>query len=172
MSRHLIEKATDMIEAHLIANLPTALADIASDRALNDIYPDLALAVPQEYFVDSGYEALNTPSVFIVCDNIDFKKPRGANHINATASYGIAAIVENQQIEEVARQSWRYQSALSQVLDNTSLTNSDNTLSIKIIVQRAEFTEPYTQSTREGEPAAHWRKAALLRCDVEFYEAL
>jgi len=171
MTRHLVEPATDLILGYIAANIPAALTDIRTDRN-NPVNLGLPTPVPQEYFIASPYMALNPPSIFIVCDSIDFKKDRGANFICATAKYGIAAIAEGLNTENLTRQTWRYQAALSQILDNLSLTSSDNTLRLKIIVRAAEFSESYDASSQGNKPAKRWRKGVLLRCDVEFYEAL
>jgi hypothetical protein len=171
VARHLVEPATDMIIAYITANIATALAAVEADRnSVIDL--GIPLPVPREYFIAKKYMALQPPSIFVVCDSIDFKKDRGANFIFATAKYGIAAIAEGQTTEIVTRETWRYQAALSQILDNLGLTNTGNTFKIKIIVRSAEFSEEYDTSSREGNPAQRWRKGVLLGCDVEFYEAL
>jgi len=171
MSRHLVEPATDMILNYIKGNIAEALDAVRTDRnAVKNLgYPT---PIPKEYFISKNYVSLQPPSVFIVCDSIDFKKDRGANHINATAKYGIAAIAEGQTTEENTRTTWRYQAALSQLLDNLSLTSMDSTFKIKVIVRNAEFTEDYEVSTRPNNIAQRWRKGVLLKCDVEFYEKL
>lgn len=171
MSRHLVEPATDMIVAKIKASIGAALTGIRADRnAIQTLgYPT---PIPKEYFIAKNYTALQPPSIFVICDSIDFKKDRGANHINATAKYGIVAIMEAQTTQEATRIAWRYQAALSQILDNLSLTSADGTFKIKLIVRSAEFAEDYEVSERPNNPAQRWRKGVQLKCDVEFYEAL
>lgn len=169
--RHLIEPATDMIVAYIKENIAPALVAINASR--NAVFnAGVAIPVPRQYFIDKNYMALQPPSIFVVCEDIDFKKDRGANHINATARYGIAAIQEGQTTEQVARITWRYQAALSQILDNLSLTSSDKTFRINVIVTGASFSEVYEEGTQPSSPAYRWRKGVELMCDVEFYEAL
>lgn len=171
MSRHLVEPATDLLVQYIKDNLPAALADVRANRnsVSNGGY---ATPIPKEYFISKNYIALQPPSVFVVCDDIDFRKERGANHINATAHYGIAAIAEGQTTEIVTRITWRYQAALSQILDNLSLTTADNGLIITVVVRNAEFSEEYDGSSKEGNVAKRWRKGVLLKCDVELREQL
>lgn len=171
MSRHLIEPASDLIVAYIKATIPAVLTEIRDDRNAEKNL-GVATPIPKEYFIAKNYTALQPPSVFVICDSIDFKKDRGANHINATAKYGIAAVCEAQTTQDATRIAWRYQAALSQILDNLSLTSVDGTFRIKVIVRNAEFSEDYEVSTRPNNPAQRWRKGVQLKCDVEFYEAL
>lgn len=172
IARHLAEPASDMIVAYIKQNISSALTAVRTDR--NSVEGNLGLPtpIPNEYFIAKNYMALQPPSIFVVCDNIDFKKERGANFIDATAQYGIAAIAEGRIIEDVTRITWRYQAALSQILDNLTLTSADETFRIKIIVRGAEFSEEYEAGTRTNNSASRWRKGVLLKCDVEFYEEL
>ena len=170
-NRHLVEPASDLLVDYIEANIAAALTSIRADRnAVQNL--GLPTPIPREYFIARSYMALQTPAIFVVCDSIDFKKDRGANHINATAKYGIAAISEGLNTEDVTRITWRYQAALSQILDNLSLTSADNTFSIRVIVKSAEFLEEYDTSSQGNNTAKRWRKGVQLKCDVEFYEAL
>ena len=172
MARHLIEPATDLLSAYNKANIETALAAVRADR---NSAQNLGISTPafREYFIARNYTALQPPALFIVCDDVDFKKAeRGANFIDATAHYTIAAISEGQTNEIVARATWRYQAALSQILDQKILTSADGTFRIVVIVRNADFSEEYDLSTQAGNPAKRWRKEVHLKCDVEIFESL
>ena len=171
MARHLVEPARDMIIAFIRANIAPALAAVESDRNAVFNY-GVPLPSPREYFISKNWLALQPPSVFVVCESGDFKKTRGANHINATAKFGIVAVVEAQTSDVSTRMADRYIAAFSQILDNLKLTSADNTFSMKIIAQGFEFSEDYTVSTQKNDAAEMWRKGFKLNCDVEFYEAL
>ena len=163
-----------MIIAYIRANIAPVLQAIEAER---NAIPDsgnigVPLPLPREYFISKNFLALQPPSVFVVCERIDFKKSRGANHINATARFGIVTIVEAQTSNQSTRMADRYVAAYSQLLDNLGLTNANDTFSIKIIAQGVEFSEDYTVSTQKGDTAQMWRKGFKLNCDVEFYEAL
>ncbi len=171
-ARHLVEPATDLLVGYITQNIETALAAVRGSR---NAVENLGISTPnfRESFIARGYTALQPPSLFVVCDDVDFKKAeRGANFIDATAHYTIAAISEGQTQEIVARATWRYQAALSQILDNKTLTSADGELRIVVIVRNADFSEEYDLSTKEGNPAKRWRKEVHLKCDVELYEAL
>jgi hypothetical protein len=164
-----------MIVAYIQANIQAALVAVQADRIANDQAAARAavpLPVPREYFIAPNYLALQPPSVFVVCDSGDFKKARGANHINATAKINVTAMVEAQSAQLSTRMADRYLAAFSQILDNLGLTSSDNTFRIKIIAQGFKFSTDYTVSTQKGDAAEMWRKGFELNCDVEFYEAL
>lgn len=171
MARHLVEPARDMIIAFIRANIAPALAAVEADRNAGFNY-GVPLPSPREYFISKNWLALQPPSVFVVCESGDFKKTRGANHINATAKFGIVAVVEAQTSDVSTRMADRYIAAFSQILDNLKLTSADNTFSMKIIAQGFEFSEDYTVSTQKNDAAEMWRKGFKLNCDVEFYEAL
>lgn len=172
MARHLVETATDMLVECIENNIAAALVDVRADRnaAGNQ---GISTPVFREYFIARNYSALQAPSLFVVCDDVDFKKKeRGANFIDATAHYTIAAISEGQTNEMVARATWRYQAALSDVLDQKALTSADGAFKIIVIVRNADFSEEYDVSTKQGNPAQRWRKEVHLKCDVEIYEVL
>jgi hypothetical protein len=167
MSR-LVEIAVDLMEAHIKSNIAAALAEVRTDRA--DGY--VTTEVPRDYFIYSPAQAYQTPAVFIIPEQIDFRKDRGQNHVNATAQINVAVVVEDQLSDKLAVKAWRYQAALYQLLDQKPLTTVDGALKIVIVVKRAEFTEEYTDSTKKGQISAPWRKGVLLNCDVEVYEEL
>lgn len=172
MAFHLIEPATDMLQTYITANIEAALASI---RASRNSVQNLGIPTPEfrEYFIARNYSALQVPALFIVCDDVDFKKSqRGANFIDATAHYTFAAVSEAQTNALVARATWRYQAALAQILDNLTLTASDKAFTIKVIVRNADFSEEYDVSTQGTNPAKRWRKEVHLKCDVEFWEQL
>ncbi len=168
---YLIEPASDMLEAYIKANIETALVTIRTQRnaIINEGVPTPAF---KEYFLAPKYSALQPPSLFIICKDIDFKKERGANTVDATAHYTFAAVAEAQTTEQVARATWRYQAALAQLLDNLSLTSADGGFRIKVIVRTADFNQEYDVSTSDGNAAKRWRKEVHLMCDVEFWQTL
>lgn len=168
MSTHLVEIAVDLIETQIKNNIAAALLEVRTQRA--DAY--VTTETPKSYFNYQPSKAYATPAVFIIPENIDFKKDRGANHVNATAKINVAVIVEDQSSDKLVARAWRYQAALYSLLDQVPLTTADNTFKIVVIVKRAEFTEEYSDSTRKGQPAAAWRKGVLLECEVEMFEEL
>lgn len=170
MSLHLIESATDLILAELKAKIGPTLEAM---RSVANLEKNRGLPTPpfQEYFIARNIKAMRAPAVFVIADEIDFKKDRGANFITATASFQIAAVVEAQIMEDAARICFRYQAALQKILDNASLTTADQALRIVCIVRTGKFTEEYDPSEKPGTTSAVWRKGVLLRVDVELYEA-
>lgn len=172
MAFHLVEPATDLLNAYISQNIEAALATIRTDRNAEQ---NRGIPTPKfkEYFIAKNYSALQPPALFIVCEEVDFKKSeRGANFIDATGRYVFAAVAEAQTQAIVARATWRYQAALAQILDNQTLTSQDGTFKIKVIVRNAGFTEEYDVSTQQGNTAKAWRKEVHLRCDVEMWEEL
>lgn len=170
MSAHLVEIATNLILTQIKDNIADALTVVRTNANLGQNL-GLPTPPPREYFIARNQKALQCPAVYVISKEIDFKKDRGANFIAATGSYEIAIVVEAQTTEDAARMTWRYQTALRDVLDNRSLTSADQALRIVCIVRGAAFTEEYDPSENPGKSSAIWRKGALIRVDVEFYEA-
>jgi hypothetical protein len=168
MASHLVEIAVDLIETQIKSNIAAALAAVRTQRADAFVTTEL----PKGYYNYQPAKGYDTPAVFIIPENIDFKKERGANHTNATAKINVAVIIEDQTADRLVARAWRYQSALYSLLDQVPLTTTDNTFKIVVIVRRAEFTEEYSDSTRKGQPSAAWRKGVLLECEVEMFEEL
>ncbi len=172
-ARHLVVPAMDMLVAEVKSELPAALTLVRDERntVINRGLPT-PIPTTDSYYIAKKYNAYRTPALFFEAEEIDFRKNRGANFLDGTMRIFVAAIVSAQNNDDVNRIAWRYQAALSAILDNLHLTNSDNTFKIIVIVQRAQFSESYSDSTEPGNMAERWRKGVLLECDVEFYEAL
>jgi len=168
---NLIEPTTDLLVNYIEANIQTALAAV---RTARNSVQNLGIPTPpfQEYFITRGYSAYPAPALFVVCDDMDFHKERGANYIASVARYTFAAISEGQTNEIVARANWRYQTALCRLLDNLELTSTDGSLKIVVVVKTADFSEEYDASQTSGNTAKAWRKECHLRCDVNIFEAL
>lgn len=169
--KNLIEPATDLLVDYIQTNIGTALAAVRTER---NSTVDLGIPTPvfQQYFIYRNYSAFPAPALFVVCDDMDFHKERGANFICSVARYTFAAISEGQTTEIVARANWRYQTALCRLLDNLSLTSTDGSLKIVVVVKNADFSEEYDVSQQAGNAAKRWRKECHLRCDVNIFEEL
>lgn len=168
MARHDIEIAVDLITEQIQSQIQQALIDVAVARADGVV----TMEPPRQYFNYIGARCDKPPSVFVVPQDVDYRKDRGANFVYATATIFTAVVIEDKLKDLLAIKSWRYLAALLMVLDQIGLTSPDNQFSIKVIVRRSRFTEEFTDSTKPTNAAAMWRKGVELDLDVEFYEQL
>jgi hypothetical protein len=164
MSAPFITEATVLlIRDYLQTNMPTALAAVDSAR------PDkfVGLESPQSYFVYERATGYKVPAIFVIAPEVDFKLgERAANFINASIKVNIGALLEDRNQEHLTYKAWRYQSALHQLLAQTEITNTGNTVTITITVDRATFSGLYTDSAKDKNLESVFRKEVMLECEV------
>ena len=166
--RHLVELACDLIITKLKTELPTELNDIRSNRADNLV----TMEAPRDYYIYPRAKGYRTPAVFVIGDRIDFMKAqRGANHVNANVRVNVTILVEDKDAERLMRKSYRYQSAMHQVLDQAIMMTADNQARYTVVVQNASFSGLYS-NLEAGDPQAVFRQEIALECDVINFEQL
>lgn len=165
--RHLVETACDMITAKMQADLPTALVNIGTNRGDFKV----TLEPPRDYYIYPRAQGYRTPAVFVIGDRVDFLKSKGANHINAAIRINVTVLVEDRDAERLMRKSYRYQAAISQVLDQVPLISADNQVRITPVIQNASFSPLYS-NLDPGNPQAVFRREIALEIDVMDYEQL
>lgn len=168
-TRHLTESAVNLIISTLKANIAAALADIRINRNDNTI----SMEVPKDYFIYPKAQGYKAPAVFVIGDNIDFRKRElGANHINCTIRVNLTVLVEDRDADRITKKAYRYQSALSEVLDQQGLTTADNEFKMWVVIQRAAYSPLYSNATDVGQTDAVYRKEVSLELDCYAVEQL
>lgn len=163
-TRHLTEVAVNLIIAKLQAGLPAALTDIMVNR--ND--PVISYELPKDYYIYDRPAGYKTPAVFVIGDSIDFrKKELGANHINANIRINVSVTVDDKDEVRITKKCWRYQAAISEVLDQQRLTAADNAFTLWVVIQRAAYSDLYIRDTD-----AVFRKEVRLELDCYAVEQL
>ena len=169
--RRLTEGTVSLIRDYLKANMAQALADTRADRvSANDKNVFTTTEPPNSYFIYPRAKGYRPPAVFVIAPTFDKKKERGANFIDATVRVNVSILVEDRDRETLQIKSWRYQSALDELLDQYQLTSSDGKIKLTIIVNSISETPMYTDAKEEDSPDAVFRKETVLECDVEHYE--
>lgn len=164
--RYLAEGAVTLITDYIKANIATALDTVGSAVGT----PQVSLENPKSYFIYEQPQAYECPAVFVICDDIDFKiQDRKSNFINADDSIKVSIAVEDQDEEQLTYKAWRYQSALHSVLDESTITSSDNKLVLKCVVYRNRFSQIYLRQEDRG-PIGKFRKEVMLECTVTHFE--
>jgi hypothetical protein len=164
--RQLVEGSTNLIVAYIQANIAAALDKVALAAG----NPHVSLENPKEYFIYAKPHGYKPPSVFVICDEMDFRiQEHKANFINAKDKFKISILIEDQDADNITYKSWRYLSALDEVLDEASILSGDSKLALKIIVYRASFTPIWTRQEGSGE-GGKFRREIVLECEVEHNE--
>lgn len=167
-ARNLSEIVRKLIIAHLQAELPTAIADVRTDRADNRASSEPPLNSSYFAFEVAAFRA---PAIFVVTDHIDFRLAQmGANHINAEVLTHINAVVEDRDKELLLMKAERYQVALHQLLAQKDLISAPDNLKIVILVDEAAFSPEYSLAEERAPDAGRFRKEVSLICRVQLYE--
>lgn len=169
MSRHLTEWVVDLLQSHVESNITTALAAVNS--ALPADAPALSYEAPRDYFTYPRAMGFRTPVCFVIADRIDFqKREKGANYINANIRVNLTVLIEDKDADKITRKSYRYQSALHEVLDQIQLVSPDGALKFTVVVQNAAFSPLYSTTDDPNAPGAVYRKEVALELDCYVYE--
>jgi hypothetical protein len=111
--------------------------------------------------------------VFIIGDRIDFQKvQKQANHINASVRINLTCLVEDKDAERLMIKSYRYQAALSEVLDQVQFMSTDGLAKTTVIVQSAMFSPLYSNAANVADPQAVFRREIGLELDCQLFEQL
>lgn len=164
----LTETTVNLINDYLQTNIATALTNVRTER--ND--PIVTTEPPREYFIYPRAHGYRPPAIFIICEAFDFRLETGPNFINGLAKINVTALVEDIDRTRVTIKCWRYQAALSQLLDNTQLTSSDNLVRIVTKQVRHSFSPLYTDMKVKNpeDPGVVFRQEVAIELEVEHYE--
>lgn len=162
---NVVEVTVDLITKYIQENIGPALA---AKSAVTD--KSVSLEVPRSYFIYEafGYQA---PAVFVIPEDVDFRQNKGANFICALCQINVAVVIENSSTENLARQSFRYQEALHQLLAQEPILSADETVKLVVKITSAKFSPMYSYQDPKS-PKARFRKEVWLMCQVEHYEKL
>ncbi len=163
----LFEESSDMIVAHVRANIPAALDSLAFQWGDNLV----SLQEPRSYFIYEEAKGYQCPAIFVLAEDADFRQAKGANYVNALAYFNVEAMIEDRNAELLTRKAYRYQAALESVLQAEPIVNAERTMKIVVKVVRAGFSPIYTaQDVDQNTPKGMFRKAMWLSCEIEQYE--
>lgn len=166
--RKLAEGAVNLVINTIQSNIQNAL-DVVSSGVSGTI-PQVSIENPRSYFIYEKPQAFECPSIFVIMDDLDFRiSDRKANFVNAQDKIYVSACVEDQDEDRTTVKAWRYLSALHYVLDETTMTSSDNKLVLKCVVYRARFSAVYSRPEGNG-PGGKFRKEMMLECDIAHFE--
>ena len=169
--RNLSEKTRKLVLTQIQTNLSTALASITTDRA--DFMVSSESPESSSYFIFEPAAGYRAPAIWTYVESIDFRKAqRGANHINASVTIHVNAVVEDRLADLLVIKSERYQSALHSILDQRELADDVENVKCFVLVQRALFSPEYTSAGQPGNFQGMFRKECALICEVEHYEQL
>lgn len=155
--RFLGETTVRSIQAHIKANIATALADLRTERGDAKVSTE----PPQSYFIYETAKGYKTPACFTILRDMNFQKAEmGANHITARASITVSILVEDKDREKLTIKAWRYQAALHELLDQTILDVTG--AKIFLIVTDAQFSPVFTADKSTGPQGVFRQEMALI----------
>jgi hypothetical protein len=163
----LTEETVGLIISHIQTNIAQALTDVRADRPDNQVVTE----IPASYFNYENAHGYQTPAIFVICETFDFKLDQyQANYINADAKINVSVLVEDKDKNNLTVKTWRYQSALHQLLAQTQLQSTDNKVKLTIKVMNATFSPLYSKVRNKDSVEAVFRKEVLLECEVNHQE--
>jgi hypothetical protein len=174
-TKYLIEFTVDAIQKKLEDDIEAALLAVETLHqtglaASNQVA--VSCEPPRDYYIFETQRAYRTPAVFLIADSIDFQKERGANFIDAKVRIYCSVVIEDRDANRLTRKAWRYQAALTQVLDQAVLQNVDGQLKMVVKVSDAAFSPLASVSTDPSDRGAVFRKEVSLTLTVEHFEQL
>jgi len=165
-TRHLAERTVQTIEDHIKANLPAALTALNTDRADDEANCEDV----KTFFTYAPASLYRLPAIFTVCQNIDFRKQNGQNFVQPSVDITVSCVTTARKRELTQKKTWRYQAALHELLDNTSLSAAGDKVKITSIVTAATFSQVFTDSDDKTLPRGTWAQEVALTLEVEHYE--
>lgn len=166
--RYLTETTVRLIENHIRTNIGAALDAVNS---ISTESPRIFLPNPKAFYYTPKQTVYDLPAIYIVPVSVNYRKELlQANFIDALVEMNVAVEVEEKDTDRLAVLSWRYGAALHEILDDTQLINSADTVKIVSKVVRAEFSAIYTDAQKPGSASGVFRKEALLVLEIDHFE--
>lgn len=164
---NITEQVVMDIKDYIKSNIASALVDVRTDRDSS-----VNTEVPKEYFIASQMHAFRTPAIFIIADNVEFNNDQGPNYIDATLKIIVSVVVEEKDLEKLAKKSWRYQDALFKLLNQTTFGNESGAV-VKYMfntrVNNIYFSEDFSFKD-EGDSLSVFNKEVALELSVELQQ--
>lgn len=168
-AKNLAEIIPDLVNAKLKLDFFATLADIKTER--NTLFGGVDFrvnpTVPQSYFNYSGAKGYKVPAIFTVVDSGELRKERGTNYVHCFVVTRVHALIEEKTEDLATRLTWRYQDAIDEILDQTSLTSSDSKVRLFLKVKSFEFSPLYSSIPKESGAPSVFRKEVGMTFDVE-----
>jgi hypothetical protein len=170
MSYRLTEETVNLIISHLRDNLPDELTQIGTDRG-DGI--SVEKPVPTSYFIYPRARGYRPPAVFVIAEGNNFRPDTGPNFINSLESINITVMVEDKDRARITQKAYRYQAAITHLMNGTQLLSSDSKVKIITKIINASFSPLYNYNAKDEESSeAVFRKEFVLELEVEHYENL
>ncbi len=162
-SVNLTEVVVTTILDYLKINMPTALADVRTER----MDPSVNTEIPKEYFNYAPAHGFRCPAITMVADNIDFHLERGQNFVSAIIAGVCSVCVEDKDQNNLTKKSWRYQDALFSILNRQHFDVDGVRMIIKII--RLRYSNDGIMKN-DGVSQSVFQKEVALDLEIEVYQ--
>jgi hypothetical protein len=162
---NLSEITRSLVLTKIKTDIAAKLSAIRTDRADAKVSTEPF----RTYLTYFPAQTLLAPALFVIVDDIDFRKrQKNANGVTAVVNMTLAVVVEERDRELLTIKAERYQTALHEILDDAHLVSSDSQVKCVPMVMRAGFTETYSPGSQD--PQGVFRKDVYLDLEVEHYE--
>lgn len=162
-SVNLTEVVVTTIIEYLKTTMPTALADVRTERVESSVNTE----IPKEYFNYVPAHGFRCPAIAMVADNIDFHLERGQNFVSAIMTGVCSVCVEDKTQDNLVKKSWRYQDALFSTLNRQSFDVNGVKFVIKIV--RCRYSNDGIMKN-DGVAQSVFQKEVALDLEIEVYQ--
>ncbi len=162
-SVNLTELAVTTIIDYLKTSMPTALADVRTER----MDPSVNTEIPKEYFNYAPAHGFRCPAISVIADNIDFHLERGQNFVSAIIAGVCSVCIEDKTQDNLTKKSWRYQDALFSTLNRQHFEVDNVKFIIKVI--RARYSNDGIMKN-DGVSQSVFQKEVALDLEIEIYQ--
>jgi hypothetical protein len=168
LSYRLTEISVGLIITYLQANIAAELSSVATQRA-----DGIGVETPitSSYFIYPKARGYRPPAIFVIAVDNDFRLNTGPNFVNSLEKINVAVMVEDKDRTRITKKAWRYQAALTRLLNGAQITSSDSKVKIITKLVRDSFSPLYNYTAKDEEsPEAVFRKEYVVELEVEHYE--
>ena len=162
----LAEGTVTLISDYLQANFAAALAAVSAARPDN-LTP---LEEPRSYFIYPRSSAYEAPAVFIICEDFDHEPESGQNFIKAKATVIVSIVAEERTQKELTYKTWRYQTAIFDMLNLLDLEDPSLRLKLHVIIKRQLFSDMFIAKSETDETENVFRKEVTFELEVVHQE--
>jgi len=164
----LAEETTKLIVGHLKNNIATAINNVRLERSDNEVV--LEVLDGNSIFIYENAKGYRAPAIFVIADSVEFQKAeKQANYIDAIVKMRVSVVVQERNQEKLTIKAFRYQSALHELLDQTTLISTDNRVKITTVVMSCDFSPAFSDA-RPNTTESVFKKEVVLSLDVYHYE--
>lgn len=166
----IIDSITNLLKDNLTTVRDGIIADINSNYGVNSENASrVHIDDNWKFYISETSDAFVTPACYVIAGPIHFTQEKDqANYITGTMITKVS-VIDNDRIPELAtRRSFRYLSAVHEILHLKTIVSNNSGLSMTILVDDSDFSPVYSSVGSDHE----FSKEVMLDCSVKFRQKL